>query len=98
MHAIIPMALSLIISILKTSLSIFIVLFSNTSINLQNQSLIFFLIKFSLQTLAKHVISVHVNASNNRLQESTVEGELSLELLKKFVFFEMFFFFFFQHS
>lgn len=43
------------------------------------------LIKFLLQTLAKHVISVHVNASNNRLQETAVEGELSLELLKKFV-------------
>uniref|UniRef100_A0A0N4TBH1 DNA replication licensing factor MCM5 n=1 Tax=Brugia pahangi TaxID=6280 RepID=A0A0N4TBH1_BRUPA len=38
-----------------------------------------------LQTLAKHVISVHVNASNNRLQETAVEGELSLELLKKYI-------------
>ncbi|KAK6100641.1 DNA replication licensing factor mcm5-A [Brugia pahangi] len=36
-------------------------------------------------TLAKHVISVHVNASNNRLQETAVEGELSLELLKKYI-------------
>lgn len=37
-------------------------------------------------TLAKHVISVHVNASSNRPQEiTTVEGELSLELLKKYI-------------
>ncbi|KAM3724476.1 DNA replication licensing factor [Dirofilaria immitis] len=36
-------------------------------------------------TLAKHVISVHVNASSNRLQDMAVEGELSLELLKKYI-------------
>ncbi|VDK78082.1 unnamed protein product [Litomosoides sigmodontis] len=40
---------------------------------------------FLLQILAKHVISVHMNASNNRLQETAVEGELSLELLKKYI-------------
>ncbi|VDM97779.1 unnamed protein product [Thelazia callipaeda] len=36
-------------------------------------------------TLAKHVISVHVNASTNLPQEHMVEGELSLELLKKYI-------------
>uniref|UniRef100_A0A915PJE3 DNA replication licensing factor MCM5 n=1 Tax=Setaria digitata TaxID=48799 RepID=A0A915PJE3_9BILA len=36
-------------------------------------------------TLAKHVISVHVNASSSRPQEIAVEGELSLELLKKYI-------------
>ncbi|VDK46097.1 unnamed protein product [Anisakis simplex] len=37
-------------------------------------------------TLAKHVISVHVNASANREHEEEVaEGELSLEFLKKYI-------------
>lgn len=36
-------------------------------------------------TLAKHVISVHVNASSDRAPGKVVEGELSLELLKKYI-------------
>ncbi|MFH4974638.1 hypothetical protein AB6A40_001347 [Gnathostoma spinigerum] len=35
-------------------------------------------------TLAKHVISVHVNASSHRT-EPAIEGELSLEFLKKYI-------------
>lgn len=45
--------------------------------------ILLFFIYFFTQTLAKHIISVHMNA--DRSNQENKDGELSLELIKKYI-------------
>lgn len=41
--------------------------------------------QYSFQTLARHIMSVHMNAGQEA--EEPKEGELSLELIKKYIYY-----------